>query len=211
MEGLTEKQIARIERIRAERTKSAPRIRPDLPSTGRFGLSKSAAESVFTNPDLLKQIGAFTNPKDEGFLVYLDTFGVKEIIEVGNSLKETRLSKKKSLFIGRYWFLTSNGPDKGKFLDLFWPNLDSKSDAKQGRLDQRPILDFPYPGRPMNQDIFTRPSRKAKLFFLPLKVLLQHFHGYYEKNEIDKIKNQAYLNNWDYPVLDSEKLRDKLR
>jgi hypothetical protein len=67
MEGLTQKQIARIERIRAERAKSAPRFRPDPPSAGRFGLGKSAAETVFTNPDLLKEIGAFTNPKYPDF------------------------------------------------------------------------------------------------------------------------------------------------
>jgi type VI protein secretion system component VasK len=60
---LTEKQIERINRIRAER--AIKKVMAPEPPTTRFGepIKRSAAESVFTNPDLLKQIGAFTNPK----------------------------------------------------------------------------------------------------------------------------------------------------
>jgi hypothetical protein len=72
--GLDEKQIARINRIREERAikkimgPEPPTTRFGEPiSTGQFGLGKSAAESVFTNPDLLKTIGSFTNPKYPDF------------------------------------------------------------------------------------------------------------------------------------------------
>jgi hypothetical protein len=72
--GLDEKQIARINRIREERAikkimgPEPPTTRFGEPiSTGQFGLGKSAAEAVFTNPDLLKTIGSFTNPKYPDF------------------------------------------------------------------------------------------------------------------------------------------------
>jgi hypothetical protein len=60
---LTEKQIERINRIRAER--AAKKVMGSAEPTTRFGepIKRSAAEAVLTNPDLLKQIGSFTNPK----------------------------------------------------------------------------------------------------------------------------------------------------
>lgn len=216
MEGLTEKQIVRINRIREER---ASRFRSsDAPPTTRFGLpiQRSAAEAVFTNPDLLKEIGAFTNPKVEGFLVYFSGRGVvgeREIVEVGKSLKATRQSGKKSLFIGRYRVMKipARGGMRRVFVELFWPNINSKKDNDSNkRLEQKGILDFGFPGRPHNQDIFTKPNRKRWIVFLPLNVLLKIQHPYgdfpYGEGEIDKIKKQAYFNDLDFPVLDEEKL-----
>ena len=213
MEGLTEKQIGRINRIREDR---ALRFRSsDAQPTTRFGLpiQRSAAEAVFTNPDLLKEIGAFTNPKADGFLVYFSG-GIlgKEISEIGKSLKATRPSGEKSLFIGRYRLLTSNGPSKGRSIELFWPNINAKGDTdSRARLEQKKALDFSFPR--FNKDIFTNPNRKKGIGFLPLNVLLEVQHPYGESGldkeiEIDKIKKQAYFNDLDYPVISKEKLLD---
>lgn len=210
---LTEKQIERINRIRAER--ATKMVMGSKPPETRFGesIGRSAARDVLTNPDLLKQIGSFSNPKADGFLVYIPggIVGAREMIEIGNSLNEIRPSKKKSLFIGRYKPLTSSGPFRGRTIELFWPNINAKNDTE--RLEQKVILDFSFPGRSINQDIFTRPSKKERIFFLPLNVLLktQHPYGYIDEKEIDKIKKQAYFNNLDYPVLNEEKLLDIIK
>jgi hypothetical protein len=205
---LTEKQIERINRIRAER--ATKKVMGSAEPTTRFGepIKRSAAEVVLTNPDLLKEIGAFTNPKAEGFLVYISGGGVfaKEIIEVGKSLKATRPSGEKSLFIGRYKPIKS---PKSVFVELFWPSINAKSDTdSRDRLVQKKALDFSFP-RFNNKDIFNSIKGRNSIFFLPLNVLLevQHPYGEYgEKIEIDKIKKQAYFNDLDFPVLSKEKL-----
>jgi hypothetical protein len=205
---LTEKQIERINRIRAER--ATKKVMGSAEPTTRFGepINRSAAEVVLTNPDLLKEIGAFTNPKAEGFLVYISGGGVfaKEIIEVGKSLKATRPSGEKSLFIGRYKPIKS---PKSVFVELFWPSINAKSDTdSRDRLVQKKALDFSFP-RFNNKDIFNSIKGRNSIFFLPLNVLLevQHPYGEYgEKIEIDKIKKQAYFNDLDFPVLSKEKL-----
>ena len=205
MEGLTKKQIDRIERIRAER---APRIQLHPSTIKQFGLAKSSAESVLTNRDLLKLIGSYTNPKADGFLVFID--GEQDIFEIGKSLTATRPSQQKSLFIGRYKPLTSNGPFRGRTVELFWPNINAKGDDK--RLEQKRALNFSFPR--FNQDIFTKPATKERIFFLPLNTLLkiQHPYGDFRKeDEIDKIKKQAYFNDMDYPILSKEKLIDMIK
>lgn len=210
---LTEKQIERINRIRAER--ATKKVMGSAEPTTRFGepIGRSAAETVLTNQDLLKQIGAFTNPKAEGFLVYISGGGIfdKEIIEVGKSLTATRPSGEKSLFIGRYKPIKS---PKSVFVELFWPSINAKSDTdSRNRLVQKKALDFSFPR--FNKDIFTSPNRKKSIFFLPLNVLLdvQFPYGEYDfrNTEIDKIKKQAYFNDLDYPVLGKEKLLDLIK
>ena len=215
---LTEKQIERINRIRAER--ATKKIMGSDEPTTRFGepIKRSAAEAVLTNPDLLKQIGAFTNPKAEGFLVYISG-GIddKEIIEVGKSLTATRPSGEKSLFIGRYKPMKLDRAfqsTKSVFVELFWPSINAKSDTdSRDRLVQKKALNFSFPR--FNKDIFTSPNRKKRIFFLPLNVLLdvQFPYGEYDfrNTEIDKIKKQAYFNDLDYPVLSEEKLLDLIK
>jgi hypothetical protein len=215
---LTEKQIERINRIRAER--ATKKVMGSAEPTTRFGepIKRSAAEVVLTNPDLLKEIGAFTNPKAEGFLVYISGGGIfdKEIIEVGKSLTATRPSGEKSLFIGRYKPMKIPGAfqsSRSVFVELFWPSINAKSDTdSRDRLVQKKALDFLFPR--FNKDIFTKPNRIEKIFFLPLNVLLEVQHPYGEygrKIEIDKIKKQAYFNDLDYPVLSEEKLLDIIK
>jgi hypothetical protein len=218
--GLDEKQIARINRIREERAikkimgPEPPTTRFGEPiSTGQFGFDKSAAEAVFTNPDLLKTIGSFTNPKADGFLVFVTG---KEVIEVGKSLKATRPSQQKSMFIGRYRPMkipAAFQSSRSVFVELFWPNINSKKDNdSKNRLEQKNALNFLFPR--FNQDIFTKSNLKERVFFLPLNVLLKVQYPYgdfpYGEGEIDKIKKQAYFNDLDYPVLTEEKLLDKI-
>jgi len=201
---LTEKQIERINRIRAEQ--ATKKIMGSDEPTTRFGepIKRSSAEAVLTNP--------------EGFLVYISG-GIldKEIIEVGKSLTATRPSGEKSLFIGRYKPMKLDRAfqsSKSVFVELFWPSINAKSDTdSRDRLVQRKALNFLFPR--FNKDIFTSPNRKKSIFFLPLNVLLdvQFPYGEYDfrNTEIDKIKKQAYFNDLNYPVLDKEKLLDLIK
>jgi hypothetical protein len=147
---LTEKQIARINRLRAER--AAKKIMGSAEPTTRFGepIKRSAAEAVLTNPDLLKQIGAFTNPKNpiDEFVPVRGEFNIsvleKYLSKLGLNLDKKRADEQYSDMLGILARVIFDKKD-------FFPNRDTV----RVLLSKKIPADFDY-------DFFWRLVSKAR-------------------------------------------------